>query len=227
MKLDINKSYTIYTLSDFIVNKQVRILGYINYDRASQYRSFVENVAINEKFIDNSISDTVEYLKSQIYYDCCVIKNVNNTYELTDEHIILWDDIIDTTRTERLFEDYQFDFSFKFKNIESTDVITKEKVIAYISECLEKMYNSKNTKVDFTFTEKVKDTENTDAKIKKLNSVIEEANDTLLAFVNLQDTAKKITSDFIDNQINEKINNISNNLVSIKSSTDNIIANLK
>ena len=48
MKLNINKSYIVYTNSNYIENKQIRVLGYINYDRASQYQSMIENIAINE-----------------------------------------------------------------------------------------------------------------------------------------------------------------------------------
>ena len=42
----------------------------MNYDRASEYSSFTENVAINEKFIDSS--GDADYLKKQIFYDCGV-----------------------------------------------------------------------------------------------------------------------------------------------------------
>ena len=50
MKLEINKSYILFTNSDYILNKKIRVLSYMNYDRASEYASFTENVAINEKF---------------------------------------------------------------------------------------------------------------------------------------------------------------------------------
>ena len=116
MKLDINKSYIVYTNSNYVENKQVRILGYINYDRASQYQSMIENIAINEKFIE-ATGDTVKYLKSQIYYDCCVIECDNGEYKLTDEHIVLWDDIIDFERTQTLNEDYTYKLTFKFNKI--------------------------------------------------------------------------------------------------------------
>ena len=76
MRLNINKLYAIYTTSNYVENKQVKVLGFIGYDRASQYKSLVENIAINEKFI-NTTGDTLEYLKSQVYYDCEEIENIN------------------------------------------------------------------------------------------------------------------------------------------------------
>ena len=42
--------YILFTNSDYILNKKIRVLSYMNYDRASEYASFTENVAINEKF---------------------------------------------------------------------------------------------------------------------------------------------------------------------------------
>ena len=66
MKLEINKSYILFTNSDYILNKKIRVLSYMNYDRASEYASFTENVAINEKFIDSS--GDADYLKKQIFY---------------------------------------------------------------------------------------------------------------------------------------------------------------
>ena len=66
MKLEINKSYILFTNSEYILNKKIRVLSYMNYDRASEYASFTENVAINEKFIDSS-GDT-DYLKKDEQY---------------------------------------------------------------------------------------------------------------------------------------------------------------
>ena len=124
MKLEINKSYILFTNSDYILNKKIRVLSYMNYDRASEYASFTENVAINEKFIDSS--GDADYLKKQIFYDCGVIKLEDGEWKLTGETVIVWDDIIDTDRTQRLYEDYIYKLNFKFKDISDTDIISYE-----------------------------------------------------------------------------------------------------
>ena len=215
MKLDINKSYIVYTNSNYIENKQVRILGYINYDRASQYQSMIENVAINEKFIE-ATGDTVKYLKSQIYYDCCVITCDNGEYKLTDEHIILWDDIIDFERTQRLNEDYTYKLTFKFKNFDTLDNITKDKVINVIKAAIDSAYNSKKEKIEFELTE-VKDNslDSLTSQLEESKKLIDKANSTLTSLVALEDSAKSINAEFSDNNIVSKVNDVSTKLTSI------------
>lgn len=227
MKLDIGKSYIVYTTSDYISNKQIRILGYISYEKASQYKNFVENVAINEKFISET-GDTATYLKNQIYYDCAVIKLTDGEYITTGEHLILWDDIIDTDKTQRLYEDYTYKFSFKFKNVSATDDISKDSVIKAIQEFITSKYNSLSVKVDASFVE-VTDSglNNTESQLEKAQNVINNASDVLKSFINLQTAAKEITTNFTDNNINQRVTDISDNLTSIEDSISTIIANLK
>lgn len=224
MRLDINKSYIIYTTSDYIVNKQVRILGYINYDRASQYQSFVENIAINEKFIDKEFDNTVDYLKKQIYYDCCVIEYVDGEYKPTDEHLILWDDIIDGDRTERLFEDFNYDFKFKFKNIGVSDNINKDLVINIVKHALEEKFGNK---IEFSLNEHPYESSNIENQLAITKNLLEKSKDTLTAFINLEKSAKSINSQFLDNNIVDKVIQLNTNIDDIKNSTDVILANLK
>ena len=227
MKLDINKSYIVYTISDYIVNKQIRILGYINYDRAAQYQSFIENVAINEKFIDNTNKDTLGYLRSQIYYDCCVLKYENNEYKLTDEHIILWDDIIDTERTERLFENHRYEITFKFKNINVSDNINKKQVISVIENALNNAFNTTGTKVDFSIKENNTNSDNVETQLELTKNMLTKATDSIAAFISLEDAAKDITREFIDNDVISKINTVDRTVNEIKNMTNNILASFK
>lgn len=215
MKLDINKSYIVYTNSNYVENKQVRILGYINYDRASQYQSMIENIAINEKFIE-ATGDTVKYLKSQIYYDCCVIECDNGEYKLTDEHIVLWDDIIDFERTQKLNEDYTYKLTFKFKNFDTLDNITKDKVISVIKSAIDTAYNSKKEKIEFDI-EEVKDNslDSITSQFEQSRKLIDKANSTLTSFVSLEESAKAINSEFSDNNIVTKVNDIATKLTSV------------
>lgn len=227
MKLDIGKSYIVYTTNDYISNKQIRILGYISYEKAAQYKNFVENVAINEKFINES-GDTAAYLKNQIYYDCAVIKLTDGEYLTTGEHLILWDDILDIERTQRLYENYTYKLEFKFKNFSNTDSITKDSVIKSIQNIIDNQYNSHGIKVDISLTE-ITDSElnNAESQLDKAQSVISNAADVLKTFINLENSAKEITANFTDNNINQRVTAISNNLTSIEDSISTIIANLK
>lgn len=227
MKLDIGKSYIVYTTSNYISNKQIRILGYISYEKASQYRNFVENVAINEKFI-NETGDSATYLKTQIYYDCAVIELVDGEYVTTGEHIILWDDIIDADKTQRLYDDYTYKLSFKFKNVSATENITKDAVVNAIKDFVASKYNSISQKVDITLTE-ITDSglNNAESQLEKAQNVIDNATDTIKSFISLENSAKEITSNFTDNNINSRVTDITEKLTSIESSINTIIANLK
>lgn len=232
MKLNINKSYIVYTTSNYIENKKIRVLGYVNYDRASQYQSMIENVAINEKFIELT-GDTVEYLKSQIYYDCAVIKNVNGNWVLTGEHIILWDDIIDSERTQKLNEDYTYKLNFKFKDFGTGDNITKEKIIKTIESALNSAYNSSKNdgvvieKLEFSL-EEVNDSscDSVANQLEQARDVISEATTALNAFISLQDSAKSINAEFSDNDINTKINNMNETIDDIQSNLNTVLAKL-
>lgn len=223
MKLEINKSYILFTNSDYILNKKVRVLSYMNYDRASEYNSFAENVAINEKFID--ASGDPDYLKKQTFYDCGVIKLEDGEWKLTGETVIVWDDIIDTDRTQRLYEDYVYKLNFKFKDIEDTDSISYEDVIKTITDAINNKYNVNKSKVEFEL-EKINtsDLNSSETELKTVKTLLSEASNTLNAFISLEDSAKAINSEFSDNDILTKVNNLSANMNTILKNTNTIIA---
>ena len=228
MKLSINRYYALYTTSNHIENRLVKILGYIGYDRASEYRSMVENVAINEKFISTT-GDTLAYLKSQTYYDCAVVENVNGQMIMTGERIVVWDDIIDLERTQKLNDSYVYKLEFNLKNLSPTDSINKEDVIETIRNAIATKYNSGNAeKVYLSLIEVKDDSLDTDAsKIEKMNNVIDKSYDSLTALVSLQDSAKTLTSQFEDSNISSRVNDISTSLERIESSISTILSSLK
>lgn len=227
MKLDIGKTYIVYTVSEYITNKQVRILSYCSYEEASKYSSFIENVAINEKFI-NTTEDTATYLADQIYYKCAVVELSEGSYVATGETIILWDDIIDSDKTQRLYQDYTFKLTFKFKNIDDADSITKDGVIEALENYIASKYNSSKTKVDATFTEI---TDNSlDSVTSQLTSALEaisSAETTLSTLNSMQTSAKNIISSFEDNNIDTRITNIATELGTIESSIETIESRLQ
>ena len=223
MKLEINKSYILFTNSNYILNKKIRVLSYMNYDRASEYASFTENVAINEKFIDSS--GDADYLKKQIFYDCGVIKLEDGEWKLTGETVIVWDDIIDTDRTQRLYEDYIYKLNFKFKDIADTDIISYEDVVKTIKDAINNKYNISKTKVEFEL-EKINssDLNDAEAELSNAKNVLNDAKNTLNAFISLEDSAKAINSEFSDNDILNKVNTLSSNVNTILKNTNTIIA---
>ena len=227
MKLNINKMYILYTTSNYIENKQVKILGYINYDRASQYQSLVENVAINEKFIE-STGNTMDYLKNQLYYDCVVGENINGEWLSTDEHIIVWDDIIDCERTQRLNENYTYKLNINFKNFATSDNITKYDVINVIKSAINSTYNTSVEKVGLEINEIYDNSlDSVSSKLEKTESLLEEANESLVAINSLQTASKQIVENFNTYDVNTKITNLGTKLDNIETSVNRIIAQLK
>lgn len=208
MKLEINKTYSIFTTSDYISNTKVKVLGFISYERASQYTTFVENVAINEKFIDIS-GDTLSYLRSTIYYDCGVIEYQDGEWVLTGEHVIVWDDILDMDRTTRINEEYVYRLGITFKNLSSTDDITKEDIVKLINNVINSTYNSEKEKVGIAIQAVSDNTiESTETKLEKTTEILEKANETLATLVSLQDSAKAVITDIKDNNLVDKVNTI-------------------
>lgn len=228
MKLAINRYYALYTTSNHIENRLVKILGYIGYDRASESRSMVENVAINEKFISTT-GDTLAYLKSQTYYDCAVVENINGQMIMTGERIVVWDDILDLERTQKLNDSYIYKLEFNLKNLSPTDSITKEDIIETIKNAITTKYNSSNSEKVYLSLKEVKDDSlDTDAsKIEKMNTVIDKSYDSLTALVSLQDSAKTLTSQFEDSNISSRVTDISTRLERIETSISTILSSLK
>jgi hypothetical protein len=219
--------YSIFTVSNYIENKQIKVLGYINYERASQYKSLVENVAINEKYITDS-GDTVEYLKSLVYYDCAVVENRNGDWVITNDHVILWDDIIDFEKTEILNTNHVYKMEFKFKNLSNYDNFTKDDVIKTLTNAIASTYNIEKDKVEINFTEIYDNSlDSIESQYEKSKAIINEANNTLLSLVSMETSAKQINSQFTDNNILGKINDLGTKMNDIDKSLTTIISRLK
>ena len=230
MKLEINKSYIVYTNSETVTNKKIRVLSYMNYDRATAYSSMTENIAINEKFISaNSDQDTIEYLKQQIFYDCGVIELRDGVWELTDEVLVLWDDIIDFDKTELLNEDYVYKFTFKFKDIQDGDNISHEDIINTLINALNSQYVSGDSnKIEFNF-EKIKssDLNSVESRYERTEQLLDQTESALNAFMSFADEAKEINKEFADNNIVDRVNDVNNTLKSIEGDLTTIINQTK
>lgn len=226
MKLELGKSYTVYTISDYITNKQVKILGLLTYEEAAAYDSFISNVAINEKFID-STQDQDAYLAAQTYYKCGTISSSVNGYIKTGETVILWDDIIDSSRTEILYEDHVYKMTFKLKNIDSTDDISKDGVISAIEDTIASKYNGSKEKVAATFSEILDGSLNSvSTQLEETQETLTEATDALNSFISLQTEAKKISDNLVDNNIVTRMTALETSMNNLESSISLILSHL-
>lgn len=218
MKLELGKSYTVYTTSDYITNKQIRILGILSYEEASQYSNFIENVSINETFIDNA-GDTESYLKKQKYYKCGTIVLADQGYAKTGETLILWDDIIDSDRTVILYEDHVYKLAFKLKNIESTDNITKSKIISTINEAINLKYNGIKEKVEVSIVEIFDNSiSHVETQLEKTQIVLDSTVEALKSFISMKDEAKKISNNIVNNDIVTRMLSLESSLTNIEDS---------
>jgi len=223
MNLQINKKYIINTISGYIANQKVKILGHINYERASQFSSFVTTVAINEKFIRTDNFE--DYIENTTFYDCGVLKLDENTNELvlTGEHIILWDDVVDFNATELLEEDFVYALTLTVKNT-SDEIIKQDDIIQAIKDLISKRYSTVECKIDKISSTKV---DEIGAQLEEARAVLGSSTEALKTFVQLQDSAKKIITDFHDNNITNKVSTISSVVDEIYDNTLQIINNTR
>ena len=144
------------------------------------------------------------------------------------KHIIVWDDIIDTDRTIRLEDQYVYKLAFTFKNLDSLDVITKDDVIALSQNAINANYNTKQQKIAVELTAiNANALDSVETQLEKTNEVLKDATETIKTFISLQDSAKELTSDIIDNNLLGKVNTVKNNVDTILQNTESILRNTK
>ena len=113
--LSINSSYLLYTNYSTISNLKVKVIAIMNYEKTNEVPYSIKNLAINEKVIDTSSDDTEEYLTKQLYYLCIATDSTGK-----ETPYIVWDDIIDTSRTTKLSISYDYSLNLEV----SSDLIT-------------------------------------------------------------------------------------------------------
>jgi len=128
-KLKINTSYLLFTNYNTISTQKVKVVGIINYEQTLKLSYSVTGMSINEKVVELSEeygTDTEEYLRNQLYYKCVALNDDNK--EKVDQIYLVWDDIIDTTRTTQLNTEYNYNLRLIVNNnlTESIDDIKKE-----------------------------------------------------------------------------------------------------
>ena len=94
-----------------------------------------------------------------------------------------------------------------------------------IKDAINNKYNISKTKVEFEL-EKINssDLNDAEAELSNVKNVLNDAKNTLNAFISLEDSAKAINSEFSDNDILNKVNTLSSNVSTILKNTNTIIA---
>jgi hypothetical protein len=110
VKLDINKTYLLFTNADTINAKKVKVVGILNYDQAMIENYSITGLAINEKVVGQEYPTTEEYLVDQLYWKCI---SFDNDIENPDEILVVWDDVIDAVRTTRLSTSYKYQMTLE------------------------------------------------------------------------------------------------------------------
>ncbi len=113
-KLEVNVPYLLYTTNDTILAKKITVVGVLNYDQALKENYSITGIAINEKVVSTDYDTTEEYLRTQLFYKC--IEYDEDQTNLEDKVYLVWDDIIDLTRTTRLSSTYKFQLTLEINN---------------------------------------------------------------------------------------------------------------
>ena len=103
MALTIGKRYLISTKKETILKASVEVTGILNYQMAIKEPYDLLSLAVNERIIDKN-NDDMAYLYSQLYYKCVLNDGTNQI-------ILVWDDILDETRTTELSITHNYDMS--------------------------------------------------------------------------------------------------------------------
>lgn len=107
-KMTLNKKYILNTLNKTIVNTIVKVSGIISYDEAMRSGYDVRILGINEKVVGTVDLVNNNYLENLEYYKCSIIDKVTGLVDAT-KIIIVWSDIIDSSKTNLLEEKYTYD----------------------------------------------------------------------------------------------------------------------
>lgn len=219
MKLQVGKSYILSTVNSTITKKKVKVVGLLTYEESQKVAYNTRNLAINERVLDNTEENT-DYLVSKTFYKLVVLSDTNSEVE-TEENILVWDDVIDSSSTTELNVRYELTMTIDINP--NADIIISE-IMETISKALSNEYGT-----DVESTIKISNVSSStslsssteaiinDAKMTK--EVLEEAMNTLITLINLKNTSQTV----ID-KINEL--NVTSNITEIGTKLDDIQTNV-
>lgn len=216
-KLSINAQYLLYTNYGTINGEKVKVKAILNYEKANEIPYSIKNIAINEKVIDVESTETDTYIENQLYY-LCIVTDANGD-ELS---LIVWDDIIDSTKTTKLSVEYNYSLDLNVSAALVADLPTIENSIVTF---IKNTYG--NTVVPNLIANGEVDT-TTDAKTQELNNyknLFQEASALADKMAKLKQIETLINY-FAKDDMYEKIVNVSKTLSEIQSTIATISAQI-
>lgn len=227
MKLQVGKSYILSTIGSTILKKKVKVVGLLTYEESLKVPYNTRNLAINEKVLDNKEEDG-DYLASKSFYKLVVLSQTNSEEE-TNENILVWDDIIDSSNTTELNVRYELTMTVDINpnaNILISEImktITDSVISAYNTdvESTIKVSNVSSSSSLSSSTEAIMN----DAKRTK--EVLEEAMNTLITLINLKNTSQTVIDKINELNVTSNITEIGNKLDDIQTNVSLIYKQVK
>ena len=227
MKLQVGKSYILSTINTTILKKKVKVVGLLTYEESQKVAYNTRNLAINEKVLDNKEEDG-DYLKSKSFYKLVVL-NQNNSEEETDENILVWDDIIDSSNTTELNVRYELTMTI---DINPNANILISEIMKTLSDSITSNYS---TDVETTIkvsnvsssTSLSSTTESIMNDAKRTKETLEEAMNTLITLINLKNTSQTVIDKINELNVTSNITEIGNKLDDIQTNVNLIYKQVK
>lgn len=227
MKLQVGKSYILSTINSTILKKKVKVVGLLTYEESQKVAYNTRNLAINEKVLDNKEEDG-DYLASKIFYKLVVLSQTNSEEE-TDENILVWDDIIDSSNTTELNVRYELTLTVDINP--NADILVSE-IMKLITDTLLSSYET-----DVESTIKVTNTSSSSSlntsteaimnDAKRTKETLEEAMNTLVTLINLKNTSQTIIDKINELNVTSNINEIGTKLDDIQTNVALIYRQVK
>lgn len=204
MALTIGKRYLISTKKETILKSSVEVTGILNYTMAQKEPYDIISLAINERIIDKD-NDDMSYLYTQLYYKCILNDGTNQI-------ILVWDDILDETRTTELSITHNYDMAVK---IDDNSKLEAKEVISFITNSIKEKYG---TNVDLSILLKGTygssgETESDTDKLAKYKEAVENGLNLLISFnqqkLSVEELITKITELNLNNNLSEVATNVS------------------
>jgi len=205
MALTIGKRYLISTKKETILKASVEVTGILNYQMAIKEPYDLLSLAVNERIIDKN-NDDMAYLYSQLYYKCVLNDGTNQI-------ILVWDDILDETRTTELSITHNYDMSLK---IDDNSKLEIKEITSFISNSIKEKYG---TNVEINMVLKgiygsSGETESDSDKLAKYKEAIDNGLNLLISFnqqkLSVEELITKITELNLNNNLTEIASNVSN-----------------
>lgn len=210
MALNIGKRYLLITKKETILKKSIEVVSILNYQMAQKEPYDIISLAINERVIDKE-NDDMSYLYSELYYKCIV-------QDGTNEVLLVWDDVIDETRTTELSISFQYITTLK---IDDNSKIEVNEVVEAIKNSIKDKFG-KDVELDLVLQGKYGssgETETDASKLEKYKQMLDESNNTLIAISQMKSGIDETITEIKDLKLNTNLNEIAQDVSTVKADT--------